>query len=98
MKRFTEDGKQLFKCVTVRIFSPGNKKWGTRRHYAPPGRAITEQGVTEILDREATLVEKTFPQHEYRLVKLGPNRFNFVWECERASAHESLETVAAGAQ
>lgn len=78
-----KSGDPLCKYVTVRIFWPKNERSALRNYKAGPKQGINSEGVTHILEECSTFIEKKWPKDEYRLVELAPNRFNFVWECER---------------
>jgi hypothetical protein len=43
-----------------------------------PGTLWTAPGIDAQLAHTAEEIEKRWPDEEYRLVALGPNRFNFV--------------------
>lgn len=69
--------------LQVRVFEPGNKKSVLKTLRPGPRRTFTEEGIDAQLKQIADNLEKYFPQHEFRLVPLGPDSFNFVWERER---------------
>jgi len=75
----SKDGQVIFKKIKAKVFSPGNSKCFVREHRAPAGRGITEEGIANYLKNVSDAIEKLWPGHEYRLVELAANSFNFVW-------------------
>jgi len=81
---FTTAGQRLYKRVTIRVIGPPAEdndkqqdfKWYPR---APAGRGYSESDIQGMLEQCATHLEKRFPVWEFRLVELGPDRFNFVF-------------------
>jgi len=63
--------------ITLKIFSPGNKKADTQRIVAGPGRHFTAANIETILAKVGEKVDAEFPD-QYRLVAIGPAAFNFV--------------------
>lgn len=84
MKR-TAEGKPAVKRVRLRVFNIFNDGHTTRILHAGPGKAYTEQGVDDILERVAADLERRFPQDEFSFVQVGPASFNFVWRGKRAN-------------
>jgi len=78
-----------FKQLRVKIFTPGNKKCRQMVLRAPSGRLITPQGIDNQLENLVNQVETLYPAHDYRLVALGPNVSNFVWQREKESVGSS---------
>lgn len=84
-----DQGEQLVRCVTLKLFFPGNKK---RKQYvvrAPSKKGITPSGVEDILKRAAESIERDLPGYEYHLVPVGPAAFNFVCLGEKPKLQES---------
>jgi hypothetical protein len=79
-KMHTAKGEPLYPKVKAKIFLPGNLKHVVKELRAPAGRGITADGIDKWLKEISDAIEKQFPGHEYRLVSLGANSFNFVWE------------------
>jgi len=67
-----------WKRVEFRLIAPGvDRRW----HYsAPATRLYTEKSIETILWEVSDKLAKQFPQWELRLVQIGPNRFNFVYD------------------
>jgi hypothetical protein len=88
MRQMVNDaGQILIKRVIVKIFYPHNKKSSVRNYFTKGKHTgVNDQQVSEVLDECGEFVSKKWPNHEYRLVELGPGRFNFVWECEKEKA------------
>jgi hypothetical protein len=84
MQMRSKVGETLHKRLIVRVFSPENKASYLVQRVAPAGQGFTPSSITSMLDELGSRIEKKFPDHEYRLVELAPNRFNFVWECKRS--------------
>ena len=78
MKRKAKNGEQIFPVVEVRLFYPGNEKSLTRRYRAAAKQGFTDEGIDGIVSDLSDAIEKKFPGHEYEMVELAPNRFNFV--------------------
>lgn len=72
------------KRLRVKIFLPGNSKFARRTFAARSGCVLTENGIDQVLDFLAEEVEKSFPEHEYQLLQVAPDQFNFVWRSEKA--------------
>ena len=64
--------------VITMCFLNGKKE--RERIHAPRGKAFTKQGIENILNAQATYVEKAFPGREFSFVPLRDGNFNFV-EC-----------------
>jgi hypothetical protein len=64
--------KVLHPNIRVRIFMPGNKASICKTLW-------NAEGIEAQLSHTAAQIEKNHPDDEYRLVELGPSRFNFVW-------------------
>jgi rubrerythrin len=77
------EGAPIFKRLVVKVFFPGNKKSKVFQKVAPSKTGYNEDAIQKMLEQMAANVEKTWPTHEYRLVTISPNQFNFVWEAER---------------
>jgi hypothetical protein len=76
----------IYKRVVMRVFLPGNKKSVVVQNVAPPGRGFSATAIDSMLDEMGKRIEKQYPDQEYRMVALSPNRFNFVWECAKEDA------------
>jgi hypothetical protein len=76
----SKSGEVLYKKIKLKIFYPGNQKHVVKELRAPAGRGITESAIADWLKSFADGIEKAWPEHEYRLVELAPNSFNFVWQ------------------
>jgi hypothetical protein len=72
--------------IRVKIFSPGNKGFMRKTLAAAPGQAFTEAGIERILDQVAETIDKLHPAHEYSMVQVDVDAFNFVWRAEKAAA------------
>jgi hypothetical protein len=70
--------------VELKIFEPGNKKFQRVIVRAGAGRSFTEKGIDSTLERAAEQIEQLRPAHEYELVELAPDRFNFVCRGEKS--------------
>lgn len=69
---------KVFKRLTVKVFLPGNKKARVQSYRAAKGKGYTEEGVSELLHVIAENVTNAYPGHEYGLVALAGDQFNFV--------------------
>jgi hypothetical protein len=94
----TASGERLWKRITIRVIGPQpadsddkrvDFKWYPR---APAGRGYSAADIQGILDQCVGYLEKKYPQWEFRLVELGPNRFNMVWAGDR-TVDEILESA-----
>ena len=74
---------KAFHNIRVRIFMPGNKRSIQKTFSAGPGRVWNAEGIEAQLMHTAGQIENFHPGHEYRLVPIGPAKFNFVWIGER---------------
>jgi hypothetical protein len=84
-------GNQLFKRITVKVFHPNGK--AERVRVMPvKGNLFTEKTIDEILEHLSERLEASYPQHEFSLVELGADKFNFV--CRGPKLAFKLETVA----
>jgi hypothetical protein len=75
--------RTLFPNIRVRIFMPGNKRSIQKTFVAPSGRLWNSACIEAQLAHTAAQIEKNHPNEEYRLVPLGPSRFNFAWVATR---------------
>jgi hypothetical protein len=73
------------KRITVRMIpKPGSgTKMDQTVFKAPAGRSYTEETVEMALDRVVDYLDERFPLWEFRMVKVGAGRFNFVYDGER---------------
>src|SRR3954462_12829587 len=71
--------KKYIKTLTVKVFAPENKISKTNRFFAGMKKAWSEDGINEVLGKMAEDLEKLYPGHEYRLVQIAADTFNFVW-------------------
>ena len=82
---FSAGGERIWKRLTIRVIGPPPEdndkqqdfKWYPR---APAGRGYSEDDVQGVLEQCAMHLEKRFPVWEFRLVELGPDRFNFIFD------------------
>ena len=74
-----EKGERLVKALTMKIFTPGNKKALTRVVRAPAGKGLNFDGIQAELQTMADRIERQWPTEEYAMVATGPASFNFVW-------------------
>jgi hypothetical protein len=67
-----------WKRVEFRLIAPGvDRRW----HYIAPAKELyTEKSLETMLWVASDELAKQFPQWELRLVQIGPNRFNFVYD------------------
>lgn len=89
-------GGVIYKQVRIRVFGVENKTRTTRTFTAPPGKGYNHEGIGELLDGIADDLDTRFPQDEWRMVDLAPNKFNFVWHCKRETP--PAEAVSDGAR
>ena len=75
----SKSGDPLVKAITLRIFTPQNKRVTTRTIRAPHGQGISAEGIEAELRVMADRIERQWPTEEYGLVPTGPTSFNFVW-------------------
>jgi hypothetical protein len=71
------------KVVTVRVIPPAPFKAQTHRIKAHPGYHYEDSHVDDLLSIVADRVEQQFSKWEFRLVQLGPDKFNFVFSGEK---------------
>jgi hypothetical protein len=71
---------RCFPNLRIRVFAPGNKESKRYKLIPGPGQFFSPQGIEAQLDHFASELEKHWPQEVYKLVPLGPNAFNFVWQ------------------
>jgi hypothetical protein len=85
------------KRIRVKIFSPHNR--GYQRHLLvlQAGRVFSEEGVDRALEQMAGAVEQLYPQHEYGLVQVFRDSFNFVWRSEKNPVIEMPKPAEAAA-
>jgi hypothetical protein len=67
----------MIRHVNITIITLDGKRL-RRRIHAGPRKRITSDGVTNILESEAELMEKHFPGRAFRLVPLQGAAFNLV--------------------
>jgi hypothetical protein len=79
-------GKPLKKLV-IKVFNRNNQAAKTHQITADNGRIFVD--VSPILNRFAEQIEKQWPEDEYRMVELGPGRFNFIWVGPRKPEQEA---------
>jgi len=71
------------KRIRVKIFKPHNHHF-ERKVFSAGARAVfSEEGVDGILGHVAEAVEKLYPEHEYSIVQVDEDAFNFVWRAEK---------------
>jgi len=83
-EKLLNDGTRGHKQIEFRVCGmPDGVKDSHIVQHARPGRAFKDEVVDEALERMSQELEKKFPAWEFRLVELGPARFNFVWAGRR---------------
>lgn len=83
--KVSKEGEQLWHCLMVRVFSPGNDGALTKRFVAGPGKGYSSEAIDKLLDAIAEDIDRGRPDDDYELVQVASNRFNFVWRGKRAS-------------
>jgi hypothetical protein len=78
-RRYDKDGNKLYGVLRVKIFMPGNAQHENHVFHADVGKGFTADGVDEILRKISDRLEEKMPHHEFNLVELRDNTFNFVW-------------------
>jgi hypothetical protein len=78
-KLFNTKGERSYKIVRIKVFAPGNGEFEKEKFNAEPGCVFTGQGIDKLLDTVANAIEKRWPDHEYKLLEIGPATYNFVW-------------------
>jgi hypothetical protein len=68
------------KTLRFRVFEPGNKISHLTTIQARPGMVFTEEGIQRELEKFSEMLDKTFPQQQFRLVELSRGQFNFINE------------------
>lgn len=69
--------------IHVKVFHPGNEKFVRKTFVAGERRAFGEEQVDTAIDFIAEKVEKLFPGHDYEIVQVARDQFNFVWRSEK---------------
>lgn len=77
------EGNRLLKRVVFRVF-PAAGPAQTVQKIAPPGRGFSEADIDALLDDFASLLDVTFPRHDFRMAEVGGGQFNFICCGERA--------------
>lgn len=97
MKLKGKDGQVLYKKLKAKVFAPGNQSHRVLQHRAPAGKAYAEQDISGWLEHLSEIIEKSWPNQEYRMVEIASNSFNFVWvrELPALEVTESLEAATA---
>jgi hypothetical protein len=65
--------------LTIKVFSPGNRKHKTFMIKCPPGSHLKADGEDEVLKQFADRIERTWPHEEYAVREVGRGAWNFVW-------------------
>lgn len=87
-------GEPLCKRLTVRVFLPEGHNEQRQVFKARPGRAYTPANVEEILDKVIDHLDMKFVHWEFRMVKVGPCAYNFMYAGLRAGSLERTSTPA----
>lgn len=85
MKRLSS-GQPGWKTLFVKVFTPHNSGSHNSRTHAKPGRAFSKANIQEMLDDVVDQLDMKYPEHEWRMVELAPNKFNFVWVKQKEKA------------
>lgn len=83
MLRKATNGERIWKRVIVRVVLP-DKKGFTWRPMAGPRKGYTAENVQQVLEKCSESLEKKYPNFEFELIELEPNRFNMVYVGELA--------------
>jgi hypothetical protein len=86
-------GNPLFEKLEVKFIVGDTVKKRVMKAPAPP--YYTEENIQAQLELIADELEKKFPQVNWRMAELGPDRFNFIGE-ERARPAPLAEKPAEG--
>lgn len=82
MLRIAKDGQRIWKRVTVRVVLKDGDGF-TWRPTAGPRKGYTSENIQEVLEKCSEHLEKKYPNCDFRLIELEPNRFNLVFASER---------------
>jgi hypothetical protein len=74
------------RCVHVKIFAPHNRGFGRKVFRASPHCFFTEKGIDDLLEKVAEWIEQLHPEHEYSMVQIAADQFNFVWRSEKTAS------------
>lgn len=88
---------KLYKRVTLKIFPPQHDKPHIQVLKANPGTRFGKEEITDILAAAALEIAEAFPRHQYKLVPIGPNAFNFLPTGSRVDIAETPKDIAAQA-
>lgn len=66
------------KHVTCKVFPPTGGAGLAQVFHAPNGHHFQDDGVRDITNRMADVIEKTYPGVDYRMIEVGRGQFNFV--------------------
>ena len=73
------------RVLTIRVFTPGNDESETLIHRPPAGKKFTAEGKTQVLKSIWRDISAWFPEHDYKLIPLGGNEYNFVCVSKKIS-------------
>lgn len=82
--KYSKDGDKIYSVVRVKIFMPGNARNEKHVFHAEKGQGFTADGVDMLLRKISDTLEKDLPGHEFNLIELRDNTFNFVWKGRKA--------------
>lgn len=73
------------KRIVVKFFGPdGNSVKKT--FIAPPKKLFTDASLEEVEEKAIEWLDKSYPQWNFRMVKVGPMQVNFVYDGVREHA------------
>lgn len=68
----------MFKKVTLKVII--GKERIVREYKTPNGKQWTSDGENNLLKSQTDLLEQRFPDHDFRMIEIGPHQFNFIGE------------------
>jgi hypothetical protein len=88
MKTSCKTGEPCWRQVRFKLII-GEFETG-RQYKAKPHFAYTAKDIERMIEGYVDELEKEFPQVEFRMVRVGPNRYNFIADELRVQASEFL--------
>ena len=91
-----EDGSPAWKRVTMRVIPPEGHPdiEGVIVAKAQPGRCYTAEAVEDIIDKMIERLDQRFPYWNFKMIRLGPDRVNFVYDGLREGASDAKPSDA----
>ena len=81
-------GPRPLKQIKIRIIPAEGHAEDKQTFHAPPGRHYTDESIEHVVEKVIEHLDKKYPWWEFKIVKVGRGKYNFVYDGLREGAGE----------